>query len=339
MAFFVGDPSAPTRFGEDVAATGDVTGLFLKMFGGEVFAAFTEATITMDKQNSREISAGKSAQFPKTWKVSSQYHSAGEEMLGQTTDETERVITIDGLLVSHVGIYDLDEAMSHFQVRGEYSAELGRALARTFDKNTFRTIIKTARADSSLGGGSASTTPFPDGTTITNADIASAAIAAGGGQEWFEVMRYMRVAADTNNVPGSEPLWLAVPPTTFDSASFANANDSAANPFIFMNRDNLFADGIMGPQIRGVQMLMSNLIPQTDESADSDVLAKYRANYASPSTGGVGWGRNAVGVVKLIGMGMEMTRDVRRQEDFMVAKMACGHGPLRNELAYEVQLG
>jgi hypothetical protein len=49
MAFFVGDPSAPTRFGTDVADTSDETGLFLKIFGGEVFAAFTETVITLDK--------------------------------------------------------------------------------------------------------------------------------------------------------------------------------------------------------------------------------------------------------------------------------------------------
>ena len=35
MALFVGDPSAPTRFGTDVADTSDSTGLFLKVFGGE----------------------------------------------------------------------------------------------------------------------------------------------------------------------------------------------------------------------------------------------------------------------------------------------------------------
>ncbi len=62
MAFFVGDPSAPTRFGTDVADTSDATGLFLKVFGGEVFAAFTETVITMDKHFVREINSGKSAQ-------------------------------------------------------------------------------------------------------------------------------------------------------------------------------------------------------------------------------------------------------------------------------------
>ena len=67
MALFVGDPSAPTRFGTDVANTADDTGLFLKMFGGEVFAAFSEAVVTADKHFIREISSGKSAQFPKTY--------------------------------------------------------------------------------------------------------------------------------------------------------------------------------------------------------------------------------------------------------------------------------
>lgn len=63
MALFVGDPSAPTRFGTDVADTSDNTGLFLKIFGGEVFAAFSETTHTADKHFVREIASGKSAQF------------------------------------------------------------------------------------------------------------------------------------------------------------------------------------------------------------------------------------------------------------------------------------
>ncbi|MQB00198.1 MAG: hypothetical protein GEU78_07890 [Actinobacteria bacterium] len=69
MALFVGDPSAPTRFGMDVANTSDETGLFLKLFGGEVFAAFSEAVHTADKHYMREISSGKSAQFPKTYSL------------------------------------------------------------------------------------------------------------------------------------------------------------------------------------------------------------------------------------------------------------------------------
>ena len=337
MALFVGDPSAPTRFGTDVADTSDATGLFLKLFGGEVFAAFSEEVHTMDKHFVREISSGKSAQFPKTWKVEAGYHTAGVEMLGQDTDETERVISIDGLLVSHIGIYDLDEAMSHFDVRSRYTAELGRALARVFDQNVYRTIIKTARADSSLPGAS-STSPFPDGTVITSADVSGTLAATGVGAQWHEAMREMRIDAGEANIPDSDPLWVAMPYATFDSLKYAQVGDTAANPFIYVNRD-FTVGGQAGSGVTamletdGIMSYRTNLLPQSDDSANGDVKAKYRADYTS--TLAAGWHTDAVGTVKLIGMGLEQTRDTRRQEDFIVAKVAVGHGPVRNEGAWE----
>lgn len=76
------DPSAPTRFGTDVRDTSDDTGLFLKVFGGEVFAAFIRNTVTLDRHYIKNIAAGKSAQFPKTWRVDTEYVDPGQEMLG-----------------------------------------------------------------------------------------------------------------------------------------------------------------------------------------------------------------------------------------------------------------
>ena len=332
MALFVGDPSAPTRFGTDVADTSDSTGLFLKVFGGEVFAAFSEKVHTADKHMMKEISSGKSSQFPKTWKVSAAYHSAGVEMLGQDTDETERVISIDGLLVSHIGIYDLDEAMSHFQVRSTYTSELGKALARVFDTNVYRTIIKTAKGDATLPGAS-STSPFPDGIRLLSADV-SGTITATAGSQWWEVMRGLQVDADGRDYDGA--IHLAVPPATYDAAAFAQVADTAANPFLFANKDVTFGgQGQTGSlSLRNVSMYMSNLLPQSDDSANGDVKAKYRADFTSVL--GVAWGNEGVGTTKLIGMGLEQTRDVRRQEDFVVAKIAVGHGPVRNEICWEI---
>jgi hypothetical protein len=337
MVLFVGDPSAPTRFGTDVADTTDETGLFLKIFGGEVFAAFSETVIMMDKHFVREIGSGKSAQFPKTWKVSAGYHVAGQEMLGQDTDETERVITIDGLLVSHIGIYDLDEAMAHFDVRSRYTDELGRAIARVLDTNVMRTIIKTARADSSLSGAS-STSPFPDGQAILSAALSGTLAATGAGSQWWEAARQMRIGAGEDNIPDGDPLWIAVPYDTFDSIKYAQVADTATNAFIFADRDLTFGGqggvGVTSSLMTdGITFLRTNLLPQADDSANSDVKAKYRADFST--TLGCGWHRDGVGTVKLIGMGIEMTRDVRRQEDFIVAKIAVGHGPVRNEGTWE----
>lgn len=337
MVLFVGDPSAPTRFGTDVADTTDETGLFLKIFGGEVFAAFSETVVTMDKHFVREIQSGKSAQFPKTWKVSAGYHVAGQEMLGQDTSETENIISIDGLLVSHIGIYDLDEAMSHFDIRSRYTDELGRAIARVLDTNVMRTVIKTARADSSLSGASA-TTPFPDGQVILSADIPGTLAATAAGDDWWHALRQMRIGAGGDNIPDDDPLYVAVPYNTFDSIKYAQVADTAANPFIFADRrltmDQGFGSGVTSSIVSdGIVVMRSNLLPQSDDSANSDVKAKYRANFST--TLGCGWHSDGVGTVKLIGMGLEMTRDVRRQEDFIVAKIAVGHGPVRNQGTWE----
>ena len=337
MALFVGDPSAPTRFGTDVADTSDDTGLFLKLFGGEVFAAFSETVHTADKHFVREIPSGKSAQFPKTWKVEAGYHVAGQEMLGQDTDETERVISIDGLLVAHIGIYDLDEAMSHFDIRSRYTEELGRALARVFDTNVYRTIIKTARADSSLSG-AASTSPFPDGQAILSADVTGTFAATGVGSVWHEGLRKMRIGAGGDNIPDNDPLYVAMPYDTFDSLKYAQVGDTAANPFLIVNRDiTIGGQGSSGVDsmlvVDGIQAFRTNLLPQTDDSANGDVKAKYRADFST--TLACGWHTDGVGTTKLIGMGLEQTRDVRRQEDFIVAKIAVGHGPVRNEGTWE----
>jgi hypothetical protein len=320
MTLFVGDPSAPTRFGTDVADTSDERGLFLKVFGGEVYAAFSEKVHTMDKHVTRDIAAGKSGQFPKT---------------GQDTDETERVISIDGLLVSHIGIYDLDEAMSHFQVRGTYTAELGKALARVFDQNVYRTIVATAKQSAALPG-AVSTSPFPNATRLLSADV-TGTITATAGDQWWEVMRGLQVDADLADYDG--PIHLVVPPATYDATLFAQAGATAANPFLFADKDHTFsqaggANRDATLSLRSVQMHMSNLIPQSNDTANAEVKAKYRADYSTVL--GIAWGNEGVGTVKLIGMGMEQTRDVRRQEDFMVAKMAVGHGPLRNEICWEV---
>ncbi|MQB00196.1 MAG: hypothetical protein GEU78_07880 [Actinobacteria bacterium] len=253
------------------------------------------------------------------------------------TDETERVISIDGLLVSHIGIYDLDEAMSHFDIRSRYTDELGRALARVFDKNVYRTIIKTARADSSLAGAS-STSPFPNGNVILSSDVTGTIAATGAGSDWWEAIREMRIDAGEANIPDSDPLHVAVPYATFDSLKYAQVADDAANPFIFTNRDYTFGgQGSAGVnsqmEVDGIMVYRTNLLPQSDDSANGDVKAKYRADFSG--TLGVGFHRDGVGTTKLIGMGLEQTRDVRRQEDFIVAKIAVGHGPVRNEGTWE----
>ena len=321
-----GVTSTPARFGYG-QSTSDDRNLFLKVFGGEVLTAFTEKVVTLDKHTVRNIEFGKSAQFPKTWKATSAYHEAGQQLLGNDIDTSEVTITIDGLLVSHTAIYDLDEKMSHFDVTSEFSQELGRALAREFDKNVLRQIVLAART--SADG------PFPAGNTITDSALVNSSIAGSTGKSWIDHIREANIALYNKNVPDDMPRYLVVNADVFDAIKYAV---DSTHGYLVINRDfGEQAGGVAGRgdviNIDGVQIIRSNLMPTANETSDTSVYSKYRANYST--TTGIMWCPEAVGTLKLMDLAMETERDVRRQEDFMVAKMAVGHGVLRPELAVE----
>jgi hypothetical protein len=327
MAF--GDSSAAglARFGagQTNPATDDRV-LFLKVFGGEVLSAFTEKVFMRDKVMTKSVPSGKSFQFPKTWKATAEYHAAGQEMLGNDIDTTEVTITIDGKLVAHTAIYDLDQKMSHFDVTGEFSAELGRALGRVWDKNAQRAIIQAARA---VADG-----PFPGGTVITDAALTNTG--AIDGEAWIDAIRDANIALFNKDVPEDMPRYMVVNRTVFDALKYAK---DANGRYLVLSRDlnGAAAGGVPGRgetlEIDGVTVMAARTLPNTNETADTTVYAKYRANYAK--TTGILWIPNAVGVVELQGLNMETTRDIRRQEDFMVASMAFGAGTVRAEGAVE----
>jgi len=318
--------STPSRFGQGQDGS-DTRHLFLKQFGGEVLTAYSLNTLTLDKHVVKAISAGKSWQFPKTWQASTEYHTPGSELLGDEIETSEIVVTMDGLLVSHVGIYDLDEKMSHFDVTSQFSSELGKALARTFDKNVFRALILAART--------AADGPFPGGTVVTDANLnASGSIS---GADWIDAIRSANITLFGKDVPEDLPRYMSVNAAVFDAIKYAR---DANGHYLLLNRDTYdvpAAGGIAGRgefiMVDGVKVYRSRNMPNTNESADSSVYSKYRANYST--TTGVLWCPQAVATVKLMDIALETERDVRRQEDFMVAKMAVGHGTLRPELAVE----
>ena len=157
--------STPSRFlqGQASGSTlSDMRTLALDIFGGEVITAFEMALIAADKIQNRTLSGGmRSARFPKIWKATAEYHTAGKELLGNEIETGEISITPDEILVAHTAIYDLDDMLSHFDVRSQFATELGTALARVYDKNIFRQIVLAART--------ASDGPFPGGNVITDA--------------------------------------------------------------------------------------------------------------------------------------------------------------------------
>lgn len=295
---------------------GATDALFLKVFGGEVLTAFEEANKVMDKHTVRTISAGKSAQFPATWKVSAGYHTAGTEIVGQSSNVSERVITIDDLLLSSVFIANIDEAKNHFDVRSIYSKEVGRALAYQWDKNVLQSGVLAARASATVTGANG-------GTALTSASTlyrTSATDLAAGIYAGVQAM-------DEKDIPEEEEKFAFIRPAQYyllaQSTALVNRDWAAGN--------GNYADGQV-LRIGGAQLVKTNHLPITNIATGPTA---YQGDFSK--TACLLMTKQAVGTVKLLDLAQEMAYDIRRQGTLIVSKYAVGHGILRPECAVELK--
>ena len=129
-------------------STGDARALYLKLFSGEMFKGFQHETIARDLIMKRTLKNGKSMQFIYTGRTTAEYHTPGNSILGNSDGAppvAEKTVTIDDLLISSAFVYELDETLAHYELRGEISRKIGYALAEKYDKLAFRAIAKGAR--------------------------------------------------------------------------------------------------------------------------------------------------------------------------------------------------
>ena len=155
--------------------------LYLKLFSGELFKGFQRNTIARDLVTKRTLKNGKSLQFIFTGRTNSEFHVPGQNILGNTDGAppvAEVTIECDDLLISSAFVYELDETLAHYDLRGEISRKIGYALAENYDRRIFRAITKSARS-----AGPITKTDFvePGGTQIrvgTNNSGADAYVSA-----------------------------------------------------------------------------------------------------------------------------------------------------------------
>ena len=141
-----------TRPGQSNAA-GDARALYLKLFSGEMFKGFENNAIARDLVMKRTLKNGKSLQFIYTGRTTAEYHTPGNAILGNgdgAPPVAEKTITVDDLLISSAFVYELDETLAHYELRGEISKKIGYALAEKYDRLIFRAITRGARAASPI---------------------------------------------------------------------------------------------------------------------------------------------------------------------------------------------
>ena len=148
--------TALTSPGADNGAASNTTqrrALFLKLFSGEMFKGFQRNTIARDLVMKRTLTNGKSLQFIYTGRTTAEYHTPGNSILGNSDGAppvAEKTITCDDLLISSAFVYELDETLAHYDLRGEISKKIGYALAEKYDRKIFRAVTKAARKASPI---------------------------------------------------------------------------------------------------------------------------------------------------------------------------------------------
>lgn len=309
----------PSRVGQSGLA-GATDALFLKVFSGEVMSTFNSQTVMKEKTRIRSINNGKSAQFPAIAKTVAEYHTAGAEILGNNIEHAEKVITIDDLLIANTFISRIDEAKSHYDVRAEYSKQMGQALAQTYDRNLLSMAVKAARDPSGIGAGVAgqgSAASEGLGVTPTTAQLVTGIYDAAA-------------SLDTANVPEDER-FVIVSPTTY----YALVQEDK-----LINRDfganGSYSDGTV-MRVAGMQIIKSNnlAVNHTTAAAYPDYASKYAVDGTDVKALIIQ--KQALGTVQLMDMATEMEYDIRRQGTLAVSKIAVGHGVLRPECIIELR--
>ena len=141
-----------TRPGQ-LNAANDARALYLKLFSGEMFKGFQNNAIARDLVMKRTLKNGKSLQFIYTGHTTAEFHTPGNSILGNSDGAppvAEKTITVDDLLISSAFVYELDETLAHYELRGEISKKIGYALAQKYDRLIFRAIAKGARIASPI---------------------------------------------------------------------------------------------------------------------------------------------------------------------------------------------
>ena len=304
-------------------------GTYLKLFSGELFKAYESATVARDTVQRRTLKNGKSLQFIFTGRMQAAYHTPGTPILGSGDPPVaEKTVSCDDLLISSAFIYDLDETLAHYSLRGEISKKIGHALAESYDKKIFRTIALAARQAHPI---TAAPGPEPGGSQIK----------LGSGKEYDAqalVDAFFEAASilDENNMPKAGRTAVLSPRQYYALVSQVSTN--------ILNRDYGNGQGNLNSgeglyEIAGIQIRRSNNLPflagtVNDETGENNT---YSGDFSNSC--GLIYYKDAAAVVEAIGPQVQVTSgdvSVLYQGDVIVGRLAMGASHLNPAAAIEL---
>ena len=302
----------------------------LKLFSGEVFNAFNDATIFKGLIRNYSLRGGKSKQFLLTGKLAAGYHTPGEAIApADGLKSNEKTIVMDDLLVSSQFVYDLDEILSQWSSRSEISKQIGEALALHYDDRLARVLAKAATESSVVTG-------EPGGFQVNigsgNTNDAQAIV-----DGFFEAAAVL----DERSAPSDGRVAVLSPRQYYSLISSVDTN--------ILNRDIGNSQGDMNSgkglySIAGIRIYKSNVLAnQYGKNASANAAVSGENNdYAinNSALAGLVFHREAAGCVESIAPSIETTSGdfhVQYQGDLIVGKLAMGADTLRVSVAGSLQ--
>lgn len=312
--------------GKNLSA-GERDALFMKVFSGEVLTAFARNTVMMSRHQVRTIDHGKSASFAVMGRTRAKYLAPGNSLDDQRKkfEHTEKVIAIDGLLTADCLITDIDDAMNHYDVRVEYSRQLGEALAQSADCAIINELANMAAKDATVkenipDNGTDADKVKGTGKAFEFATGLELSQSAEYGNKIIEGLLAARAAFTKNYVPMGDRYCLLTP-EGYSALIKALMPDSA-------NYQALF-----DPNSGKLQTICGFEVIEVPHLLNDGVDGKHPLSekYTAAGLQGIVFHRSAVGTVKLKDLAMERARRAEYQADQIIAKYAMGHGGLRPE--------
>lgn len=312
---------------------------YLKLFSGELFKAYQNQTIARELCTRRTLKSGKSMQFIFTGGLSAYYHVPGSPILGATADGGstanqmpvgEKTIVMDDLLVASTFVYDLDEMLAHYDLRGEMARKIGYALANSYDQKIFRTVAKASQEGRAVAGQQA-------GCRI-EIGYANRAGQATHSAKLVDAFYAAAQRFDETNIP-SDGRVAVLPP-----ASYYNLITQVSNNII--NRDEV-GDALQGGDgvysIAGIRILKSNNLPTSNTAVThTDGENNDYTFGANQNLQALIMHKDSVGCVEAIGPQVQTTSgdvSVMYQGDLIVGRMAMGAGTLNPAGAVAIHAG
>ena len=351
-------------------STGDRRALYLKLFSGEMFKGFEYNAIARDLVTKRTLKNGKSLQFIYTGHTKAEFHTPGNSILGNSDGAppvAEKTITVDDLLISSAVVYELDETLAHYELRGEISKKIGYALAQKYDRLVFRAVARGARAASPI-----TKTNFvePGGTQIrvgTNNQASDAYVSASLINAFYDAA----AALDEKGVSSDGRVGVLNPRQYYELIQAVGSNG-------LVNRDTQGTalqggNGII--EIAGIKIFKSMNIPfmsqygtkygsasatnpgvtspgntgsfvgEAIEDAAADVAGinnEYGEETEFANSCGLIFQKEGAGVVEAIGPQVQITSgdvSVIYQGDVILGRLAMGAAPLNPAAAVELFAG